>query len=95
MATLCIESWVLYKVVKVSNLGRNPYFVVMLTCLHFSLIASIAFFQLQAQVIRSPESVAWDTYVCTNVTTDFLPALFLAFATTLNTSKWIYFNCRV
>jgi len=67
----------------------------MLTFLHLSLISNIIFFEIQAYVINNQDSFTWHAYFCTNATTDFLPALFLAFATTLNTNKWIYFNSRV
>ena len=46
LLTLGVESWILYKVVKVADMRTHPYFAIMLACLHFSLIFSVVFFQL-------------------------------------------------
>jgi len=94
VATCLLFSYITYRVVKVSKCS-DPIFIIMLILLQLSLIANILFFQFQARVTKSESDIPWTTYYCSNATYTYAPAIFLALATVLNASKWIYFNWRV
>jgi len=97
VATSLLFSYITYRVVKISKCS-DPIFIIMLTLLQLSLVANILFFQFQVRIIKSDidnPNIPWTTYYCSNATYTFAPAILLALATVLNTSKWIYFNWRV
>lgn len=94
VATCLLFSYITYRVVKISKCS-DPIFIIMLILLQLSLVANILFFQFQVKIIKSDYNIAWTTYYCSNATYNYAAAVFLALASVLNTSKWIYFNWRV
>lgn len=84
--------FVVARVVRVAKCS-DPIFVIMLVCLQLALVSNVLFYQLQLRWVENDR--VGPAYYCSNACLDSAPALWLAFATLLNTNKWIYFNWRL
>lgn len=94
VATFLLFSYITFRVVKISRCS-DPIFIIMLVLLQLSLVANLVFFQFQVKVIKSEDTVPWNTWYCASASVNYLPAILLALASILNINKWIYFNWRV
>ena len=100
LTTLCLVTggviaWILVRVLRLTKLQQEPAFVIMLVCLQLALVASVAFFQIQAARLINDSTNLNRSYYCSEATIVYLSPLFLAYAAILNTNKWIYFNWHI